>query len=130
MKQVSMTVSLPKNLVDEFSKIAVYQGFRPSDLISKLIKEFVDTSGIKPPPAEVIISKLQKNKHKFKKVKLTQLSLFGSIVRGEIKQGSEIDLIADFNGPVGQFKWVEAKIIAENIIGLEYKVDLVPISVT
>ena len=40
------------------------------------------------------------------------------------KQGSDIDLIADFNGPVGQFNWAEAGMIAENIIGREYKVDL------
>lgn len=51
------------------------------------------------------------------------LAVFGSVARGEAKETSDIDLLVEFNRPIGLFEFIRLKNYLENLIG--YKVDLV-----
>ncbi len=51
------------------------------------------------------------------------IGLFGSYARGEQKVGSDMDLLVDFEGPVGFFKFLELEDYLSENLGV--KVELV-----
>jgi hypothetical protein len=51
------------------------------------------------------------------------LAVFGSVARGEATESSDIDLLVEFNQPIGLFEFIRLKNYLENLTGL--KVDLV-----
>ena len=50
------------------------------------------------------------------------LSLFGSVARGEARDDSDVDLLVEFNQPVGLFQFIELQQWLESLLGC--KVDL------
>ncbi|MCK5416104.1 nucleotidyltransferase family protein [Candidatus Parcubacteria bacterium] len=52
-----------------------------------------------------------------------KFGVFGSVARGEQSKNSDIDMLVEFNKPIGLFKFVELKQFLENEMGT--KVDLV-----
>ncbi len=58
-----------------------------------------------------------------KRYKVKTLGVFGSYVRGEETKKSDVDILVEFNGPVGFFKFIELEEYLSGIIGR--KVDLV-----
>lgn len=55
---------------------------------------------------------------------VTSLSLFGSVIRDEARETSDVDLLVEFDRPVGYFHLFHLQDYLENILG-EGKVDLV-----
>ena len=55
--------------------------------------------------------------------KVKQIGLFGSIIRGEQKETSDIDILVEFEQPIGFFKFLELEEYLSNQLGR--KVDLV-----
>jgi hypothetical protein len=55
---------------------------------------------------------------------ITGLSVFGSVVRDEAQEGSDVDILATFNKPVGLLKLIDAEYYLSDLLGL--KVDLIP----
>jgi uncharacterized protein len=57
------------------------------------------------------------------KYKVKEIGLFGSLVRGEQGESSDVDVLVEFESPVGFFKFLEL----EEYLGelMEAKVDLV-----
>lgn len=55
---------------------------------------------------------------------ITGLSVFGSVVRGEAREDSDIDILATFNQPVGLLKLISAEYYLSDLLGS--KVDLIP----
>jgi uncharacterized protein len=55
---------------------------------------------------------------------ISELSVFGSVVRGEAKADSDVDLLAVFDRPIGLFKLCSAENYLIALLGVE--VDLVP----
>lgn len=51
------------------------------------------------------------------------LSVFGSLARGEESDSSDIDLLVEFDRPVGLFEFIRLKLFLENLTGKS--VDLV-----
>ena len=51
------------------------------------------------------------------------LALFGSVVRGEAKPDSDVDILVEFSKPVGLFAFLEVKERLERLLGR--RVDLV-----
>jgi len=51
------------------------------------------------------------------------LAVFGSVARGEATESSDVDLLVEFNRPIGLFEFIRLKNHLENLIG--FKVDLV-----
>ncbi|HSB71154.1 MAG TPA: nucleotidyltransferase family protein [Candidatus Methylomirabilis sp.] len=52
------------------------------------------------------------------------VGVFGSYVRGNVRQGSDIDLLADILRPISLFEIVGAELYLSDLLG--EKVDLVP----
>jgi len=71
-----------------------------------------------------IIMILRENKPVLEeKYKVKTLGVFGSYVRGEQKEGSDLDILVEFQEPVGLFKFMELEEFLEKNTGV--KVDLV-----
>jgi len=52
-----------------------------------------------------------------------KIGVFGSVSRGEQKEGSDIDILVEFSQPVGFFKFLELEEYLSSLLGA--KVDLV-----
>lgn len=57
------------------------------------------------------------------KYNVKELGIFGSVVRGESTNASDIDLLVEFTQPIGLFKFVQLENYLAKILGK--KVDLV-----
>lgn len=55
--------------------------------------------------------------------KVKTIAVFGSYVRGEQKEESDVDILVEFNKPIGFFKFIELEDYLSNILGQD--VDLV-----
>ena len=58
-----------------------------------------------------------------KNFKVKEIGLFGSLVRGEEMDASDVDILVEFSKPVGFFKFLELEEYLEGVV--ERKVDLV-----
>ena len=66
------------------------------------------------------------NEHKAvltKQFKVKEIGIFGSIVRGEDKETSDVDILVEFKEPIGLFKFLELEEYLSDLTGR--KVDLV-----
>lgn len=73
---------------------------------------------------EKILKKLGELKQELKtKYKVKEMGLFGSAVRGELSKTSDIDILVEFEEPIGFFKFLELEEYLEARLGR--KVDLV-----
>lgn len=71
-----------------------------------------------------VIKKLSAHKEEIHKMGVTSLALFGSVVRDQAKEGSDIDLLVEFGSPVGVFHLFRVQHRIEEILGVS-EVDLV-----
>lgn len=69
---------------------------------------------------KVLKKELPSLKEKFK---VKSIGLFGSYIRGEQTKTSDIDMLVEFDAPVGFFKFIELEEYLSEKLGL--KVDLV-----
>lgn len=65
---------------------------------------------------------IQHKKELADRYKVKEIGIFGSYVRGEGKDKSDLDILVEFNGPIG-LKFIELAEFLENILGV--KIDLV-----
>ena len=71
-----------------------------------------------------IIMTLRENKAVLEeKYKVKTLGVFGSYVRGEQKKSSDLDILVEFQQPVGIFEFMELEEFLETKMGV--KIDLV-----
>ncbi len=71
-----------------------------------------------------IRSLLEKNKNELReKFKIKQLGIFGSYVRDEQKKTSDVDIMVEFENPVGLFEFIGLKNHLSDL--LKVNVDLV-----
>lgn len=66
---------------------------------------------------------LIKNKEILKKYKVNRIGIFGSVVRGKTKKGSDVDLLVEFEDMIDLFDFVHLNDEVQQI--LKRKVDLV-----
>ena len=67
---------------------------------------------------------IEKHKDELKKkYSVKEIGIFGSFVRGEAKEDSDVDILVEFEKPIGLFKFLELEEYLSNLIGRE--VDLV-----
>lgn len=71
---------------------------------------------------EIILILKDNEKHLKEKYKIKRLGLFGSVCRGEATDESDIDVLAEFEEPIG-LEFVDLADELEKILG--HKVDLV-----
>ena len=58
-----------------------------------------------------------------RRFKVKNIGVFGSYVRGEQKQGSDVDVLVEFEKPVGLFDFMRLEFFLSDLLGV--KVDLV-----
>ena len=66
---------------------------------------------------------LKKQKSALDNFGVRSIALFGSFAREEAKESSDIDMMVEFNQPVGLFEFARLKLFLEKVLGRE--VDLV-----
>jgi len=57
------------------------------------------------------------------KYKVKEIGIFGSVVRGEQKGTSDVDILVEFEKPIGFFRFLELEEYLSTLLGV--KVDLV-----
>lgn len=72
---------------------------------------------------EKVLKIIKSHTKDLKQHHIASLYLFGSVARGEETAGSDIDLLVDFDLPVGIFDFLRLKYFLEEILGMS--VDLV-----
>lgn len=72
---------------------------------------------------EKILQLLKSQKRRIKKFGVRSISIFGSMARDKARKQSDIDLLVEFEKPVGLFEFARLKIYLEEVLGR--KVDLV-----
>jgi len=77
----------------------------------------------KKPLAEIIAILRQHEKELKRKYSIREMGVFGSYLRGEAKEGSDLDILVEFEKPIGFFEFLELEEYLSNLIGI--KVDLV-----
>jgi len=70
-----------------------------------------------------ILALLKSHKRQLKKYGIHSLSIFGSVARDQARKNSDIDILVDFEKPVGLFAYARLKLYLEDVLGRE--VDLV-----
>lgn len=70
-----------------------------------------------------ILALLKSHKRQLKKFGIHSLSIFGSIARNQAKRNSDVDILVDFEKPVGLFEFARLKMYLEAMLGR--RVDLV-----
>ena len=73
---------------------------------------------------EELKSRLAQHKEELRlRFHVKEIGIFGSYVRGEAKEGSDVDILVDFEEPIGFFTLVELEDHLTELLGV--KVDLV-----
>jgi uncharacterized protein len=70
-----------------------------------------------------VIARLAAHKAELEALSVRSLSLFGSVARDEATPASDIDILVEFDKPVGLFEFLEVKAYLEAL--LDSRVDLV-----
>lgn len=70
-----------------------------------------------------ILARLKRRRRRLKKFGVHSLSIFGSIARNQARKNSDVDILVDFEKPIGLFEFARLQLYLEK--ALERKVDLV-----
>ena len=70
-----------------------------------------------------VIALLKSHKRRLKKFGVHSISVFGSVARNRAHKRSDVDLLVDFERPIGLFEFARLKLYLEDL--LNRKVDLV-----
>jgi len=70
-----------------------------------------------------ILALLKSHKRGLKKFGVRSISIFGSVARDQMRKHSDVDILVDFDQPVGLFEFARLKLYLEELLG--HKVDLV-----
>ncbi|MDI9388350.1 MAG: nucleotidyltransferase family protein [Synergistota bacterium] len=68
-----------------------------------------------------IIASLRQNRELLARFHIRSLSLFGSVVRGEARSGSDVDILVEFeqDAPIGLFEFIRLKQELSTLLGME-----------
>jgi hypothetical protein len=64
-----------------------------------------------------VLDKLAAHERELRELGVSSLSLFGSVARDEATAGSDVDLLVEFDRPVGLFHFIKVKQHLENTLG-------------
>ena len=70
-----------------------------------------------------VLNRLSSHQQEIKELKVKSLSLFGSAARDEAGPESDVDLLVEFDGPVGLFHFIRVRRYLADL--LQERVDLV-----
>lgn len=76
----------------------------------------MDKTGSQP-HRDLILDLLREHRVEFEAFNVKSLMLFGSVARDEALPGSDVDLLVEFERPVGLFEFIGLKQYLENLLG-------------
>jgi hypothetical protein len=71
-----------------------------------------------------VLKILAENRDRLRQMAVKSLALFGSVARDEAADASDVDLLVEFDRPVGYFQFLEVREFLESVL-YPAKVDLV-----
>ena len=71
-----------------------------------------------------VLKILAENRDRLRRMAVKSLALFGSVARDEAADASDVDLLVEFDRPVGYFQFLEVREFLESVL-YPAKVDLV-----
>ncbi len=92
-----LSVRLPEAARDRLKAVAAARGETVQGLVGGLVERFLVEEDRRPPALRTVLGKLRANAPILKQHGLTGLWLFGSVVRGDARPDSDIDLFAEFD---------------------------------
>ncbi len=72
---------------------------------------------------DIILQLLHEHHEQLAGLGVASLAIFGSFARGQASSRSDIDILVEFNRPVGLFAFLDVKFYLEKLLGK--KIDLV-----
>jgi predicted nucleotidyltransferase len=72
---------------------------------------------------EEVLQTLKEHNNELKNFDVRSLSIFGSVARGTHRKTSDVDILVEFNRPIGLFEFARLKFYLEKL--LQREVDLV-----
>jgi len=66
---------------------------------------------------DLVLQILRQNQGEINSYGVKSLALFGSVARGEARPGSDVDLLVEFNRPVGLFGLIAMQQRLEELLG-------------
>jgi uncharacterized protein len=70
-----------------------------------------------------VVKRLQESRPGWERYGVAALFVFGSVARGEARDGSDVDLLVDFSRPIGLFEFIGLQDYLTSVLGR--RVDLV-----
>ena len=71
-----------------------------------------------------VLDKLEANRSELRQMGVKSLSLFGSLARDEAVDRSDVDLLVEFDRPIGLFQFIRVQHYLQEVLGVD-RVDLV-----
>ncbi len=71
-----------------------------------------------------VLDKLEANRSELRQMGVKSLSLFGSLARDEAVDDSDVDLLVEFDRPIGLFQFIRVQQYLQEVLGVD-RVDLV-----
>ena len=71
-----------------------------------------------------VLDKLEANRSQLRHMGVKSLSLFGSLARDEATNRSDVDLLVEFDRPIGLFQFIRVQHYLQKVLGAD-RVDLV-----
>lgn len=91
-----LSVRLPEATHDRLKAAAVARGQSVQGLVGNLVERFL-AEDAKAPDLATVLAKLRAGVPALKQRGMTGLWVFGSVVRGDARADSDVDLLADFD---------------------------------
>jgi predicted nucleotidyltransferase len=96
-KQAFLSFRLPVEERDRVKAIAARKGESVQDLMGRLIEGFLECEDTRPPMLSDVLRRLRLQKRELRQRGVKRLWVFGSVVRGEARADSDVDLVAEFD---------------------------------
>jgi predicted nucleotidyltransferase len=92
-----LSFRLPVETRDRVKAAAARRGQSVQELLGGLVDDLLRVEGREPPSLSDVLRRLRRENAQLRQQGVAKLWLFGSIVRGEARAGSDIDIIAEFD---------------------------------
>ncbi|MBV9251508.1 MAG: nucleotidyltransferase domain-containing protein [Acetobacteraceae bacterium] len=93
---VFLSVRLPAAERDRLKAAAAARGASVQDLVGSLVQRFLAEEVRGPPDLSAVLAVLRSREHSLRARGIAALWVFGSVVRGQARTDSDVDLMMDF----------------------------------
>jgi len=100
VEQAFLSFRIPIEERDRIKALAARRGESVQEMFGRLVGKLLEDEDSPPPSLSDILTLLRRHKLDLKQRGVAKLWVFGSVVRGEARSGSDIDLAAEFDPQV------------------------------